>query len=392
MFLTHFTMEQSDCGKISTAARYSLRMRKGTVMKAVILVGGKATRLLPLTCNIPKALMPVINTPFLEHVIRHLSRHQIKEIVLAQGHLAQPIEDYFGGGSRFGVKIIYVVEDTTLGTAGAVKNAERYLDEPFLVLNGDIITDLDIMAMIDFHRERKAKVTIALTPVDDPTSYGLIETNAGGRITRFLEKPSWDEVTTNMINAGTYVLEPEVLARIPPQTNFSFERQLFPLLLDSGEPIYAYSASAYWIDMGTLEKYLQLHRDLLSGKSGQYAPTEDLVIGEQSNIHPTAKITGSVVIGANCAIGQGVKLIGPVVIGDGCSILEDSLIENSVIWRNARLGPRVNLRDSILADNCCLNTGSTGEGVVLGDNVTVVGNRKLEPGSKIWLGETVEAT
>ncbi len=361
-------------------------------MKAVILVGGKATRLLPLTCNIPKALMPVLNTPFLEHVIRHLSRHQIREVILAQGYLAQPIEGYLGSGSRFGVKLSYAVEDTPRGTAGAIKNTEKYLDDTFLVLNGDIFTDLDITAMVDFHHERKAKATIALTPVDDPTSYGLIETEPEGRVTRFLEKPSWSEVTTNMINAGTYVLEPDVLAQIPPQREVSIERATFPQLLEKGEPVYAYPSEAYWIDMGTPEKYLQLHRDLLSGKSEQYAPTEDLVIGEQSNIHPTAKITGPVVIGANCAIGQGAKLIGPVVIGDGCTILEDSVIENSVIWRNARLGPRVNLKNSILADNCCLNIGSNGEGVVLGDNVTVVSNGKLKPGSKIWPGTTVGET
>ena len=363
-------------------------------MRAVILVGGKATRLLPLTVNTPKAIIPVLNTPFLEHVIRYLGRHQIRDIILAQGHLAQPIEGYLGNGSQFGVKLSYVVEDTPRGTAGAVKNAESYLDldETFLVLNGDIFTDLDITAMIDFHRERKAKATIALAPVDDPTAYGLIETDAEGRVTRFLEKPGWSEVTTNMINAGTYVLEPDVLAQIPPQMAVSIERETFQQLLAQEEPMYAYSSSAYWIDMGTPEKYLQLHRDLLSGKCRQYAlaPGKEVLIGEHSDIHPTAQIKGPAVIGANCSIGRQVKLIGPVVIGAGCTILEDSVIENSIIWRNARLGPRVNLKNSILADNCCLNTGSICEESVLGDNVTVASNCKLEPGSRIWPRTTVE--
>jgi len=342
-------------------------------MKAVILVGGEATRLLPLTCNIPKAMVPVLNIPFLEHVIRYLSSHQIKDITLAQSHLAQPIKSYFGDGSQFEVKLSYTVEDVPLGTAGAVKNAERYLDETFLVLNGDIFTDLDITAMIDFHRRRKATVTIALTPVDDPTSYGLIETNAQGRVTRFLEKPKWSEVTTNMINAGTYVLEPEVLAQIPPQANFSFERGVFPLLLDQGQPIYAYPSSAYWIDIGTPEKYLQLHRDLLSGKSSQYTPSpKRVVIGEHCHIHPTAQLMGAVVIGA------------------GCTILEDTVIEESIIWRNARLGQRVNLKNSIVADNCCLNADSIIEDSILADNVTVASGCKLEPGSRIWPGTTVE--
>ena len=361
-------------------------------MKAVILVGGKATRLEPLTCNTPKAIVPVLNTPFLEHVIRHLSRHQIKDIVLAQGHLAQPIEGYLGDGSQFGVRLSYVVEDTPLGTGGAVKNVERSLAETFLVLNGDIFTDLDITAMVDFHRKRRAKATIALTPVDDPTSYGLIETDAGGKITRFLEKPKWSEVTTNMVNAGAYIMEPDVLAQMPPETVVSFEREVFPQLLARGEPVYAYSSPAYWIDIGTPEKYLQLHRDLLSGKSSQYALTtgKGVLIGEQCDIHSTARIKGPVVVGANCSIGRQVKLTGPVVIGSGGTVLEDSVIEESVIWRNARLGPGVHLKNAILADNCCFNAGSTGEGVVLGDNVTVASDCKLEPGSRIQPGTTVE--
>jgi len=363
-------------------------------MRAVILVGGKATRLLPLTVNIPKAIIPVLNKPFLEHVIHYVGSHQIKDIVLAQGHLAQPIEDYLGDGSRFGVKLSYVVEDTPRGTAGALKNVESYLDldETFLVLNGDVFTDLNITAMIDFHRQRKAKATIALTPVDDPTAYGLIETNAESRVTRFLEKPNWDEVTTNMINAGTYVLEPDILALIPSQKEVSIERETFQQLLAQGESMYAYSSPAYWLDMGTPGKYLQLHRDLLSGKCRyDLTPSEEVIIGERTDIHPTTQIKGPVVIGANCSIERYVKLIGPAVIGNGCTILEGSVIEDSVIWRNAQLGPRITLKNAILADNCCLNEGSIGEDSILGDNVTVASGCKLEPGSKIEPGTTVRS-
>ena len=361
-------------------------------MKAVILVGGEATRLHPLTYNIPKAMVPVLNIPFLEYVIRHLSSHGIKDIILAQSHFSQPIENYFRDGNQFGVKLSYTIEDIPLGTAGAVKNAEKHLDETFLVLNGDIFTDLDITAMIAFHQARKAKATIALTPVDDPTSYGLVETNAQGRVTRFLEKPSWEQITTNMINAGTYILEPDTLNRIPPQTNFSFERELFPLLLDQGELIYAYSSAAYWIDIGTPEKYLQLHRDLLNGSSVQHScPVgEEVVIGEQSSIDPTAKIKGPILIGSNCTIGHKVRLIGPVVIGSGSTIAEGAVIEASIIWRNAWLGPGVNLRESIIADNVSLNANSIICGSVLGDNVTVASGCKLEPGSKIPPGTVVE--
>ncbi|GAH24779.1 unnamed protein product [marine sediment metagenome] len=361
-------------------------------MKAVILVGGQATRLLPLTCNIPKAMVPVLNIPFIEHVIRYLKKHQIKDIILAQGYLAQPIEGYFGDGNQFGVKLSYTMEDTPLGTGGAVKNAEKYLDETFLMLNGDIFTDLDITAMIDFHREKKAKLTIASTSVDDPTSYGLIETDAESRITRFLEKPNRSQVTTNTINAGTYTLEPEILTQIPPQTKVSIERGVFPLLLEQGKPVYAYPSSAYWMDTGTPEKYLQLHRDLLSGESNQYAPASpgEVVIGGQSYIHPTAQIKGPVMIGSNCTIGRKVRLTGPVVIGSGCQILSEAVVEGAIVWRNAQIGQHVNLIGSIVADNCCLNADSTIEDSILGDNVTVASGCKLEPGSKIWPGTTVE--
>jgi len=361
-------------------------------MKAITLVGGKATRLLPLTYNTPKAIVPVLNIPFLEHVIRHLDRHQIKDIILTQGHLGQPIESYLDDGSQFGVKLSYIVEDTPLGTAGAVKNAERHLNGTFLVLNGDIFTDLDITAMIAFHRERRARVTIALTPVNDPTSYGLIETDAQGRVTRFLEKPSPSEVTTNTINAGIYVLDPDVLAQIPSKTEVSFEHEVFPQLLTQGESIYAYSSSAYWIDIGIPEDYLQLHRDLLSGKCRQYVltPGEDVFIEKQSDIHPTAQIKGPAVIGAHCSIERRVKITGPVVIGSGCTILEDSVIEESIIWQNVRLGPRASLKNSIVADNCCFKASSGCVESVLGDNVTVTSGCKLEPGSRIEPGTIVK--
>ncbi len=362
-------------------------------MKAVILVGGEATRLRPLTYNVPKAMVPVLNIPFLEHVVRYLSRHEIKGIVLAQSQLAQPIESYFGNGSQFGLRLYYSVENTPLGTAGAVKNAAKYLDDTFLVLNGDIFTDLDITTMIGFHRESKAKATIALTPVDDPTHYGLIETDDRGRVTRFLEKPEPSQITTNMINAGTYVLEPEVMAQIPPETKVSIERETFPQLIAHGEPIYAYPSNAYWIDIGTADKYFQLHRDLLTGRSSQYTlPGKEVVVGEQSDTQPTAQITGPALIGNNCSIGPRAKLRGPVVIGASCTIEGDTAIEEAIIWRNVQLGPRVYLKNSIVADNCRLNAGSIIEDSVLGDNVTVATGCRVTPGSKIEPGTKVRTS
>jgi len=310
----------------------------------------------------PKAMVPVLNKPFLEHVIRHLDSHGIADIILAQSAHSQPIHEYFKNGSELGVKLHYSIEDKPLGTAGAVKLAERYLDETFFGLNGDIFTDLDITAMLAFHRERKAKATIALAPVDDPTSYGLIETDDSGRVTRFLEKPSPEQVTTNMINAGTYIMEPDVLKHIPPGTMSSFERELFPLLLELGEPVFAYASSAYWIDIGTTEKYLQLNMDLLHS---------------------------SVSIGDNCTIGRGVRVIGPAVIGSGSTIMDDAVVEKSVVWQNTRICERASVTGSIIAQNCCLNEDSLISHSVLGENVTVAGGAILEPGRKIWPGETV---
>jgi mannose-1-phosphate guanylyltransferase len=308
--------------------------------------------------------------------------------------MAEPIESYLGDGHSLGVRLHYVLEGIPRGTAGAIKHAESYLDETFLAMNGDIFTDLDITSMAEFHREQKAKVTIALTPVDDPTAYGLIETDDTGRILRFLEKPTWDQVTTNMINAGTYIIEPEVLPQIPPDIKVSIERETFPLLLSRNEPVYAYPSSCYWLDMGTPEKYLQLHRDLLSGKSSHYTPATDtqVIIGKQCNIHPTARINGPAIIGDNCTIGEKVRIIGPVVLGNSCTVHEGTVIEGSIIWDNVQLGPMASLKTSLVADHCYLKANSSIEDVVLGDNVTLAEGGKLEAGRRIWPRETVGYT
>jgi mannose-1-phosphate guanylyltransferase len=360
-------------------------------VKALILVGGEATRLLPLTGNTPKALVPVLNTPFLEHVIRHLAQHRIKDVVLALGHLAQPIQDYFGDGSRLGVRIDYSIEDTPLGTGGAAKNAEQYLDDTFLMLNGDVFTDLDITAMIAFHQERKAKITIASTPVANPAAYGLIETDDKGRITRFREKPGPNEITINRINAGTYVMEPDVLKQIPRGVKFSIECELFALLPRPDMPAYRYDYSGYWIDLGSPEKYLQLHRDLLAGNSQQYRPAsnEGVQIGEGGSVHPAARMKGPVLIGDNCSIGTHATLIGPVVIGPGCVIEENAVIEGSVIWHKVHIGPGARVKDSIVANDCRLYRDSIIEDSVLGDNVTVATGIRLQSGSRISPGSAI---
>ncbi|MDP2919537.1 MAG: NDP-sugar synthase, partial [Dehalococcoidia bacterium] len=290
------------------------------MLKAVILVGGQGTRLRPLTCNTPKSMVPVLNIPFLEHVIWNLKAHGINDIILAQHHLAASMVQYFGDGTHLGVRLTYVMEDAPRGTAGAVKNAEKHLDGTFFVLNGDIFHDRDFTAMLDFHTQRRSKATIVLTPVDDPTVYGVVETDSQGRVKRFLEKPKREEVTTNMINAGTYVLEPDVMVRVPPARKFSFERELFPGLLDSGEPVYAYSSQNYWMDTGTPEKYLQLHRDLLDGRCDGYKLDRQVIAGKDRRIHPSVRMSGRVIIGEGCVAEKDAKLNGPLVIGAQCRI------------------------------------------------------------------------
>jgi mannose-1-phosphate guanylyltransferase len=355
-------------------------------MQALILVGGEATRLRPLTCNMPKAMVPVMNTPFLEHVIGYLGGHGVKDIVLAQGHLPESMDNYFKDGSRFGAKLTYSLETRPMNTAGAVKNAEKFLDGRFFVLNGDIFTDLDISAMLEFHLERKASVTIALTPVADPTAYGLVETDTRGRIIRFLEKPKKEEITTNMINAGTYILEQEVLDAIPSRTNYSFERQLFPTLLAQRESIYAFPSSDYWIDIGTPDKYFQLHSDLMNGKSRGYSllQSEKIQIGNGCRIDPAAELKGPVLVGNRCNIRSGARLIGPAVIGPGCTIQEDAIIQDSIVWYNVNFGPRVNVNGSLVGNDCSFGSDCSIEKSVIGDHITVTQNTKLGPGSCVW--------
>jgi len=321
-------------------------------VKAVVLVGGEGTRLRPLTYLTVKAMVPVLNKPFIEYIIRHLSRHNISEIILAIGYQPDRITEYFTDERQLGTKLVYSIETEQLGTAGAVKNAEPYIDDTLFAMNGDIFTDLDFTEMLHFHKNRGAKVTIALTPVEDPSRFGVVETDSNQRVTRFVEKPKREQVVCNMINAGVYVIETEVLKRIPEGKRCMFEHDIFPSLVAEGEPVFGYTTDVYWMDMGTPEKYLQLNGDLLNGKSTQvgFKPT-DIRIDKQSKVHPQSSLVGPILIDKNCNIGKGVQLKGPVVIGSGCNIHEGASIENSVIWQNATIGEQAVLKDCIVASN-----------------------------------------
>ncbi|MFC2051058.1 NDP-sugar synthase, partial [Chloroflexota bacterium] len=281
-------------------------------MKAIILVGGEGTRLRPLTYTVVKAMLPILNKPFIEYVFRYLGSHKIREIILAMGYKPDCITDYFGDASQLGTKLVYSVETEPLGTAGAVKNAERHIDNAFFIMNGDIFTDINLTEMLRFHKKKGAKVTIALAPVDDPTRFGVVETDSNQRVTRFVEKPKPEQVTSNMINAGIYITEHEILNRVPQGKRFMFERDVFPVLLSEGEPVFGYATDAYWIDTGTPEQYLQLNRDLMFGKSIQvdFRPDE-IRINEGASVNPQAKLAGPILVDGDCSIGEGAQLKGP---------------------------------------------------------------------------------
>jgi len=353
-------------------------------MKAVILAGGEATRLRPLSCNMAKIMVPVLNHPLLEHVINYLKKHSIVDIIIALGEQIEQIQSYFGDGSNFGVRIVYSVEHFPMGTAGAVKNAEKFLDEPFIVFNGDIFTDIDLTVMMDLHREKKASVTIALTHVDNPTIYGVVETDAENRVKRFIEKPKQNEVTSNMINAGIYILDPAILSYITPKAFSMFERDVFPPLVERGEAVYAHPSEAYWIDIGTPEKYLRLHHDLLN--AGKGAKFEG-----QSFVHPSAQIKEPVIVGEGCFIDKNAVISGPVALGQRCHIGEGAVVEGSVLWQDCRVKKGAKLSNCVLASNCCVGEGSeVGDNCVLGDNVTIGKGNKLPRGISIWPDKSVE--
>jgi mannose-1-phosphate guanylyltransferase len=356
----------------------------GNSVKAVILVGGQGTRLRPLTCNTSKSMVPVLNIPFLVHVIRNLKAHDVTDIILAQHYLAAPMVQYFGDGARFGVHLTYIVEDFPRGSAGAVKNAEKYLKGTVLVLNGDIFHNLDFTDMLTCHYRNNARATIALAPVDDPTIYGMVDTDANWRVKRFIEKPKREDVTTNLINAGTWIIEPEVLQRIPPDVKCSFEREIFPELLNDREPVYAYPSHHYWMDAGTPERYLQLHRDLLDGKCEGYTFDWDVIRGKNCRIHSTARLSGRIVLGGNCTVGSGAKLIGPLVLGSHCRIGREAVIEDCVLWDNVKIGARAELHGCVVANDCVIGVKVSLRNAVLGDHITVPVGSTHEAGIRIF--------
>jgi NDP-sugar pyrophosphorylase family protein len=346
-------------------------------MKAILLAGGKGTRLRPLTIHTPKPIVPIFNRPFLHYQLDLLKQvPEIDEVILSLNYQPRRIEEIFGDGSELGIKIRYVVEPAPLGTAGAVRYAGDNLTESVVVFNGDVLTQVDLGTVIRLHRERQAKATIVLTPVENPTAFGLVETDSSGNVTRFLEKPKPDEITTNNINAGIYVLEPDTFDRIPRDVSWSIERSFFPSLIERRETFVAYVYDGYWIDIGTPEKYTQVHRDIMDGRFAA-DPFRGLS-GARTAVAADARIEDGAAIEGPCFIDEGVSVkagarVGPYsVIGRQTQVEENAVVEGAIIWPNCRISKDAEIRNAIVGRNCHVGRNVTlDHGAVLGDKTTL---------------------
>ncbi|HLI53083.1 MAG TPA: sugar phosphate nucleotidyltransferase [Acidimicrobiales bacterium] len=364
-------------------------------MKAVIMAGGEGTRLRPLTSNQPKPMMPIANRPMMEHVVELLKRHGFEEIVVTVAFQANAIRTYFGNGSEFGVHMVYATEETPLGTAGSVRNAMDELDEPFLVISGDVLTDIDVAAVVDFHRERKAIATIALKSMENPLEFGIVIAREDGSIERFLEKPTWGQVFSDTINTGIYVLDPSIFEYIAPGKPVDFSSDVFPRMLDDGMPLYGYVADGYWEDVGTLDAYIKAHQDVLDGQVSVdlagFRIGEAIWLGEGSEIDPAAVVVGPAIIGDYCRIEAGARLDEYSVLGSNVRVGPDAFVERSVVHDNVYLGPGVRLRGAVVGRSSDLRRGARlEEGVVIGDECFIGEHAVIHPGVKVYPFKTVE--
>lgn len=357
-------------------------------MQAVILVGGEGTRLRPLTRDLPKPMVPICGRPFIEFQLNLLKKYGVDEVIFSLGYKWQAFEDFFQDGGDREMKLHYVVEDSPLGTGGAIKNVEALLDGgTFLVFNGDILASFHLDAILDFHRQRKAAGTIALTPVDNPSIYGVVETDGSGAVSRFTEKPPPDQVRSNMINAGLYVLEARVLELMEGNRAYSVEREVFPRMLGEGIPLYAMAHSGYWLDIGSPKKYLSANHDVLSGRvEGIPVQGNGIFRGAGAVVEEGAVLEPPLWIGEGTEIGQGCRLIGPAVVGKGCRIGKGTIISGALLWDGVTTGQGCVLDGCILGRNCSLGDGAyAGSLAVLQSNSIIPCNGRVSP------GETVES-
>ena len=343
----------------------------GAALRAVILAGGEGTRLRPLTLAVPKPVVPIVDRPFLRHQLDMLRAAGIDEVVFSIAYRPERIQAVFGDGRSVGARIRYVVEETPLGTGGAVKHAEPHLDDVTVVFNGDVLTDVDLAGVIRAHREAGASATIVLTPVPNPSAYGLVEFDGASRVTRFVEKPDPSQITTDTINAGIYVLQTRTLELMPPAVNVSIERKFFPALLARGDTVLAHVHRGYWIDIGTPEKYLQVHRDVLAGR---FRVDLDGVPASGGWVHPTARV-------------EGARLAGPFYVGPGCVVAPDASVgPGATLTEAVTVGPGASVRDSVVWAGSEIADGAVVEGALLAARVRVGRSARVGPGAALGEG------
>jgi mannose-1-phosphate guanylyltransferase/phosphomannomutase len=364
-------------------------------VKAVVMAGGEGTRLRPLTSNQPKPMVPVAGKPCMEHSVELVREHGITNIVATLAYMPQVIRGYFGEGSHLGVELDYSVEEVPAGTAGSVKLLEHYLDETFLVVSGDALTDMDLGALLRFHHDTGAAATLALKRVPDPLEFGVVITDDGGRIERFLEKPSWGEVFSDTINTGIYALEPEVLRHIPADQPFDFSKELFPHLLAAGAPLYGWIADGYWQDIGNITQYQEANRDALDGKvSVNIAGVrlrDNVYVGEGSLAENIEQIRGPAVIGNYCAIDETASIGRYTVLGNNVIVKEFCETEHCVVDSNTYLGPRSQVRGAVIGKNCEVRAhASIAEGAVIGDECSIGEQSTIAPHVRIYPFKHVE--
>ena len=368
-------------------------------MKAVLLAGGFGTRIQPLTHSVPKPMVPLLNRPMMEHILAKLREAGIEDVIVLLYYMPDVIRDFFGDGSRLGVRLDYVLPDDDYGTAGAIKFAADRIDSTFLVMSGDLVTDFDLAKILSFHRSNRTPATITLTSVPNPLQFGVVITDAEGRILRFLEKPGWGEVFSDTVNTGIYVLEPEVLSYIPTGRSYDFSKDLFPIFLREGIPIYGFNAQGYWRDVGDPDSYREAVRELLEGKvklpfPGVCTSMEggELWIEEPDRTSVAdVQIRGRVVVGRGVNLGAG-SLLENAVLGEGCRVGEGAHLHNAVLWSQVTVGRGARLKDVVLCDRVSLGDGvRMDKGAIVAEGTEVGEQAAFEKDILVWPDKKIEA-
>jgi mannose-1-phosphate guanylyltransferase / phosphomannomutase len=364
-------------------------------MKAVVMAGGEGSRLRPLTIGRPKPMVPLVSKPVMGHILDLLKRHDITEVVVTLHFMPEAIQSYFGDGSSLGMKLHYAIEEVPLGTAGSVKNAQEYLDEPFLIISGDAVTDINLGQVIAFHEEKRAEATLTLYRVPNPLEYGVIITNPDGTISQFLEKPSWGEVISDTVNTGIYVIDPSVLDMMEPGQRTDWSNDIFPRMLEEGRPLYGYIADGAWTDVGDISEYMRANADILYHRVQTDNPGRhiggDVWVGEGVEIAPDAQLYGPIFLGEEVQIKGGVIVHGPTVIRDYTIVDNRAHIDRSIVWRNCYIGEGAEVRGAIVGRQCTVKSRAVlFEGAVLGDSCIVGEGAVLHANVKVWPEKEIE--